>query len=116
MKNLFSTYCPVFRYGLNRIKSAFVLFVLLLGMTLAVSAGAREMVVDFVRQIRGDDVEYAFYGDSDSDIDPSALPSLKVAQYYFRDLNGDWYMTSLFTKWADERGIDVSDIVSIKGK
>lgn len=49
------------------------------------------------------------YPDNESEI-------LKVAQYYFRDLNGDWYMTSLFTKWADERGIDVSDIVSIKGK
>lgn len=49
------------------------------------------------------------YPDNESEI-------LKVAQYYFHDLNGDWYMTSLFTKWADERGIDVSDIVSIKGK
>ena len=49
------------------------------------------------------------YPDNESEI-------LKVAQYYFSDLNGDWYMTSLFTKWADERGIDVSDIVSIKGK
>lgn len=66
----------------KRLLVAVAVLVLLLGMTLAVSAGAREMVVDFVRQIRGDDVEYAFYGDSDSDIDPSALPSLKVAQYY----------------------------------
>lgn len=49
------------------------------------------------------------YPDNESEI-------LKVAQYYFKELDGDWYMTSLFTKWADERGIDVSDIVSIKGK
>lgn len=41
---------------------------------------------------------------------------LKVAQYYFRDLDGDWYMTGLFTKWAESRGIDVSDIVTVKGK
>lgn len=49
------------------------------------------------------------YPDNESEI-------LKVAQYYFHDLKGDWYMTSLFTKWADERGIDVSDIVTINGK
>jgi uncharacterized protein HemX len=41
---------------------------------------------------------------------------LKVAQYYFQDLNGDWYMTGLFTKWAESRGIDVSDIVTVSGK
>lgn len=49
------------------------------------------------------------YPDNESEV-------LKVAQHYFRDLNGDWYMTSLFTQWADERGIDVSSIVSVKGK
>jgi hypothetical protein len=41
---------------------------------------------------------------------------LKVAQYYFQDLKGDWYMTGLFTKWAESRGIDVSDIVTVSGK
>jgi uncharacterized protein HemX len=41
---------------------------------------------------------------------------LKVAQYYFQDLKGDWYMTGLFTKWAESRGLDVSEIVSINGK
>lgn len=41
---------------------------------------------------------------------------LKVAEHYFKDLDGDWYMTSLFTKWAEARGIDVSDIVTVKGK
>lgn len=49
------------------------------------------------------------YPDNESEV-------LKVAQHYFRDLNGDWYMTSLFTQWADERGIDVSSIVFVKGK
>ena len=28
---------------------------------------------------------------------------LKVAKYYFKDLNGDWYMTSLFSKWANSK-------------
>ena len=49
------------------------------------------------------------YPDNESEI-------LKVAQYYFQDLDGDWYMTGLFTKWAETRGIDVSDIVTVKGK
>lgn len=49
------------------------------------------------------------YPDNESEI-------LKVAQYYFKDLNGDWYMTSLFTKWAESRGLDVSDIVSVSEK
>lgn len=40
---------------------------------------------------------------------------LKVARYYFRDLNGDWYMTSLFTRWAATHNIDISDIIKVKG-
>lgn len=40
---------------------------------------------------------------------------LKVARYYFRDLNGDWYMTSLFTRWAAAHDIDISDIIKVKG-
>ena len=40
---------------------------------------------------------------------------LKVAKYYFRDLKGDWYMTTLFTKWAEDRGLDVDTIVNISG-
>lgn len=39
---------------------------------------------------------------------------LKVASYYFKDLDGDWYMSELFSKWATDRGIDVSDIMAIK--
>lgn len=40
---------------------------------------------------------------------------LKVAKYYFRDLEGDWYMTTLFTKWAEDRGLNVDTIVNISG-
>ena len=47
------------------------------------------------------------YPDNESEI-------LKVANYYFNDLNGDWYMTELFTKWCDGRGIDVNKIVNIR--
>lgn len=41
---------------------------------------------------------------------------LKVAKYYFKDLDGDWYMTSLFTKWAERREINVDTIVNINGE
>ena len=44
------------------------------------------------------------YPDDESEI-------LKVAEYYFNDLNGDWYMTPLFARWAEQRGIDVSNII-----
>lgn len=47
------------------------------------------------------------YPDNESEI-------LKVADYYFNGLDGDWYMTDLFTKWADSRGIDVTKIVTVK--
>lgn len=47
------------------------------------------------------------YPDNESEI-------LKVADYYFNGLDGDWYMTDLFTRWADSRGIDVTKIVDIK--
>lgn len=41
---------------------------------------------------------------------------MKVAKYYFKDLDGDWYMTSLFIEWGEERGIDISEVVNVKGK
>lgn len=47
------------------------------------------------------------YPDNESEI-------LKVADYYFNGLDGDWYMTGLFTRWADSRGIDVTKIVTVK--
>lgn len=39
---------------------------------------------------------------------------LKVADYYFNDLDGDWYMTELFSKWGNTRGVDVSNIIKMK--
>ena len=41
---------------------------------------------------------------------------MKVARYYFKELDGDWYMTSLFIKWGNEKGIDVTDIVKVNEK
>ena len=50
------------------------------------------------------------YPDNESEI-------LKVADYYFNDLGGDWYMTELFSKWAHSGGIDPNTIInSKKGK
>lgn len=31
---------------------------------------------------------------------------LKVAEYYFVKLKGNWYMTGFFKKWCDERGLE----------
>ena len=36
----------------------------------------------------------------------------KVARYYFVSLKGDWYMTGLYSSWADEHNGDISFIVS----
>ena len=41
---------------------------------------------------------------------------MKVAKYYFKDLDGDWYMTRLFIEWGEEKGIDISEVVNVKGK
>lgn len=30
---------------------------------------------------------------------------LTIAEHYFKDLNGDWYMTSIFNKWLKEKAI-----------
>lgn len=30
---------------------------------------------------------------------------LTVAEHYFKDLHGDWYMTSIFNKWLKEKKI-----------
>ena len=40
---------------------------------------------------------------------------LKVGRYYFKELHGDWYMTSLFSKWANSRGLNVDEIIKIDG-
>lgn len=47
------------------------------------------------------------YPDNESEI-------LKVAYHYFRELGGDWYMSELFSEWAEERNIDISHIMTIK--
>lgn len=47
------------------------------------------------------------YPDNESEI-------LKVADYYFNTLNGDWYMTELFTRWGTSRGVDISNIIRSK--
>ncbi len=49
------------------------------------------------------------YPDNDSEI-------MKIAYHYFRELDGDWYMTELFMEWANEHDIDISDIIKVKGK
>lgn len=35
----------------------------------------------------------------------------KVARFYFIKLDGDWYMTGLYSTWAKEYGGDVSFII-----
>lgn len=35
---------------------------------------------------------------------------LTVARYYFEELRGDWYVSSIFTNWAKKHGIDISSI------
>ena len=35
----------------------------------------------------------------------------KVARYYFIKLDGDWYMTGLYSTWATENNGDISFIV-----
>lgn len=39
---------------------------------------------------------------------------MKVAQYYFGTLDGDWYMSSLFTKWAEEHGYTTEELTFMK--
>ena len=47
------------------------------------------------------------YPDNESEI-------LSVAYHYFKELDGDWYMSELFSDWAKERNIDISHIMTIK--
>ena len=30
---------------------------------------------------------------------------LTIAEHYFKDLHGDWYMTSIFNKWLKEKAL-----------
>ena len=34
---------------------------------------------------------------------------LTIAEHYFRDLHGDWYMTSIFNKWLKEKTLAEPD-------
>lgn len=36
---------------------------------------------------------------------------IKIAETYFVEMNGDWYMTSEFQKWADSQGIKVPTLI-----
>lgn len=36
---------------------------------------------------------------------------LKVAKYYFNELKGDWYMTSVFERWAEKHGVDAKTLL-----
>lgn len=37
---------------------------------------------------------------------PTNVPEImKLAEHYFRELHGDWYMTSLFNGWLTQSGI-----------
>lgn len=37
---------------------------------------------------------------------PNNVPEImRLAEHYFGDLSGNWYMTSLFNKWLDENKI-----------
>ena len=47
------------------------------------------------------------YPDNESEI-------MKVAQYYFGTLKGDWYATTIFTKWASDHGISTDELTFMK--
>lgn len=34
---------------------------------------------------------------------------LRLAEHYFKDLKGNWYMTSIFNKWLEESGVAEPD-------
>lgn len=39
---------------------------------------------------------------------------LKLAEKYFCEMNGDWYMTNEFVNWAEAHGIDPKLVLSCK--
>lgn len=49
-----------------------------------------------------------------SDFPENKSEILKIAQYYFGDLKGDWYATDVFTKWAKAHGMSVEELDFMK--
>lgn len=43
--------------------------------------------------------------------DENSEEVLKVAKFYFQELKGDWYMTSLFERWANRHGVDAKTLL-----
>ncbi len=41
---------------------------------------------------------------------------LTVGEHYFKDLHGNWYMTSIFNKWLTESDIAEPEWFNTKGK
>ena len=37
---------------------------------------------------------------------------LKVADKYFNEYNGDWYVTGLFEQWAEDHGLDAKTLLT----
>lgn len=47
--------------------------------------------------------------------DPDNLAAIeKIARYYFKDLNGDLYMTQKYSDWASKHGGDITIVVGDK--
>ena len=81
-----------------------------------ITASTNEKLDDISRQVESLEVGatrtqlltlISNYPDNESEI-------MKVAEYYFGDLKGDWYMTEIFSKWATDRGIDPNTIINSK--
>lgn len=42
-----------------------------------------------------------------NDIPQNESEILTVAEYYFKDLDGDWYMSAVFEEWMEKRNLSV---------
>lgn len=46
------------------------------------------------------------------ELDPHNVVEIeKVAKHYFSDLRGDWYLTSVYSKWAKQYGGDMTYVI-----
>ena len=41
---------------------------------------------------------------------------LTIAEHYFKDLHGNWYMTDIFNKWLEDEGHSRPEWFTAKGK